>query len=162
MAAYKAYTPEALTKAARKYFRSISRQCVVKNELTGEELLNYYGRTVPYTHWLLPPTETGLCRALKISRETLRRYKRSEEYREATEEIESVLLEYNERQLLTREGKDLRGVIFNLQNNFGHTERREVELGERAARSVAAVPLSERAEQLRELARIFIKAESDE
>ena len=43
---------------------------------------------------------------------------------------------YLEEQLLTRE-KNVQGLIFNLQNNYGWREKREVELGGETRRTVA-------------------------
>ena len=58
---------------------------------------------------------------------------------------------WNQMQLLTREGKDLKGIIFNLENNYGYSEKRQVELGERASRAVSAagMTMEERQELLK-------------
>lgn len=63
--------------------------------------------------------------------------------------------EYLEQELLTR--KDVKGIIFSLQNNYGYTERREVDFGPQASRALtaAAVPMEEREEILRELYQEF-------
>ena len=55
---------------------------------------------------------------------------------------------YLEEQLLTR--KEVRGIIFDLQNNYGYSEKREVELGTRATAAIGSVglPAEERAELL--------------
>ena len=68
-----------------------------------------------------------------------------------------VMQHYLESELLGREGKNLKGVIFSLQNNFGYSEKREVELGARAAKAVtaAAVSMDEKRAMLEELALEF-------
>ena len=44
----------------------------------------------------------------------------------------------------------MRGIIFDLQNNYGMTERRELELGPQAAKAISgAVTTEEREELLR-------------
>ena len=62
-----------------------------------------------------------------------------------------------EEALLTRSGKELKGVIFSLQNNYGYTERKEVELGPKARKAVSAarIPLEERVAHLREMVQEF-------
>ena len=49
------------------------------------------------------------------------------------------------------------GVIFTLQNNYGYTERREVDFGPQASRALtaSAVPMAEREALLRELFQEF-------
>ena len=42
---------------------------------------------------------------------------------------------YLETELLTR--KDVKGVIFDLQNNYGYTEKKEIEIGDAAKRMLA-------------------------
>ena len=64
---------------------------------------------------------------------------------------------WNEHEMLTRPGKDLKGILFNLTNNYGYSEKKEVELGERATKTVtaASIPLEERQAMLRELMQEF-------
>ena len=59
------------------------------------------------------------------------------------------------QQLLIR--KDVKGIIFSLQNNYGYTERREVDFGPQASRALtaSAVPMAEREALLRELFQEF-------
>ena len=34
---------------------------------------------------------------------------------------------YDERELLTRPGKDIKGIVFNLENNYGYRERHDLD-----------------------------------
>ena len=53
-------------------------------------------------------------------------------------------------------------MIFSLQNNYGYTERKEVELGPKARQTVAAgVTMAEREALLKELAAEFGQGDQD-
>lgn len=80
-----------------------------------------------------------------------------EDYKDIGAWVYERMKQWNEHELLTRSGKDLKGIIFNLQNNYGYSEKREVELGGRATKAVTAagVPLDEREQLLRELMQEF-------
>ena len=55
---------------------------------------------------------------------------------------------YLEEQLLTR--KDVRGIIFDLQNNHGYAEKKEIELGTGARAALqGTLPAEEREELLK-------------
>ena len=71
---------------------------------------------------------------------------------------------WNEREMVTREGKNLKGILFNLTNNYGYSEKKEVELGERATKTVtaASIPLEDRQEMLRELMQEFERDERED
>ena len=57
--------------------------------------------------------------------------------------------EYLEPQLLTR--KDVKGIIFDLQNNYGYTDRREVEIGSETKKLMALQSMTpERREKILE------------
>ena len=55
-------------------------------------------------------------------------------------------------------------MLCNLENNYGYTEKRQVELGERASRAVSAagMTMEERQELLQEIAREFASDGSGE
>jgi len=132
----KAYTPAGLGKRADRYFRSISRRVEVKERIpTGERdesghevfreetVLNQLGRPIIVTEYLEPPTVAGLCAFLGIHRATWAVYADSvqhPEFSEVTREIKDRLMAWNERELLTRDGKNVKGIVFNLQQNYGY------------------------------------------
>ena len=77
------------------------------------------------------------------------------EFSDTTTRARGRLRAYLEQQLLVR--KDVKGIIFDLQNNHGYSEKRQVELGERASKAISAhsMPMSEKKLMLEEIAREF-------
>lgn len=176
MGRYRKYkSDKALREMVETYFASISRERIVK------ELYNT-GQKDAWGHWIyelrpvtsdagvymrervydIPPTVGGLCAFLNISRDTWNRYcdrERYPQFAETTEWAREQLLAWREQQLLVRGGKQIRGLLFDLQANYGLSEKRTVELGPKAAQAVAsgaaAMPLREREALLKEIAREF-------
>lgn len=170
------YTKKSLLEALERYFVSISRTVTLtervpsgKKDEYGHEIyetkpiLNDAGEPIRARQFEIPPTVGGICDYLKIHRSTWADYCDTEahpEFREATVWARETIHAYLESALLDRAGKDLKGVIFTLQNNYGYAEKREVEMGPGARRAVAAANMTtaEREELLKELAReIFQK-----
>lgn len=161
------YTAKTLKKAADKWFRSITRVVPVSEMVdTGERdekghvifrnmaVVNQDGEPVRQLEYIIPPTVGSMCRELGISRSTWANYCDAAKYPEfetVTAEIRERFLEWNERELLTRPGKDVKGILFNLQNNYDYTEKREVELGEKAQKAVATATMAEKLALLKEL-----------
>lgn len=117
----KKYTKKGLEAAVEGYFASISG---------GEAWEAEYKR---------PPTVSGLCLYLGIDRSTWQNYadpKLHPEFREITAYARMRMEAYLEEQLLVRE-KNVQGLIFNLQNNYGWREKRELELGNETRQTVA-------------------------
>ena len=129
----------ALRKAAERYFASISRTVPVMEEKWTREkdkyghfaaewvpVVNELGEEVTVREYVVPPSVGGLCGYLGISRETWGRYCDGDEnpqFAETVRRIRGELRGYLEDQLLVRSGKDLKGVIFSLQNNYGMSEK---------------------------------------
>ena len=140
----KKYTPRTLKTAVEKYFDSISREIGMTEKVdTGERdssghkiykdepVLNKCGEQVRITEYLIPPTVGGLCEALGIHRSTWAEYcdqDQHPEFSDTTTRARGRMREYLEQQLLIRSGRDVKGVIFSLQNNYGYADRKEVEL----------------------------------
>ena len=167
----KKYTERTLKKAVEAYFDSITREVGLTEKVdTGRKdadghkifedvpVINRSGEQVKITEYLVPPTVGGLCEALGIHRSTWAEYCDEQlhpELSDTTTRTRGRMREYLEQQLLTR--KDVKGIIFSLQNNYGYTERREVDFGPQASRALtaAAVPMEEREAILRELYQEF-------
>lgn len=165
MGRYKKYrSDKALREAVEGYFAAISRvRQVMEGRRTGK--LDRYGH--PVTEWVpvldargevmterefvLPPTAGGLCAHLGISRETWAQYCNLPQFAETTTWARETLRLYLEQQLLTREGKNLQGVLFSLQNNYGYAEKKTVELGPQAALAVAQAGNGSREALLRQI-----------
>ena len=139
MGAPKKYTPEELDRAVKQYFKSITRSVKLtekrptgKKDKMGHEIyvtvpvLNLLGKEVFVTEYLVPPTVGDLSAALGIHRDTWNAYCKEEEFSDTTTYAQGCIHAYLEREMLTRSGKDLKGVQFNLENNFGHKQRIEL------------------------------------
>ena len=135
----KKYTPKTLEKAVRRYFASISRiVTVTERKPTGEKddkgheiyqdvpVINSLGEEMKELQYLTPPTVGGLSDFLGIHRDTWNSYCHKPEYSDTTTYAQGRMHAYLERESLTRQGKDLKGVLFNLENNYGYKERLEM------------------------------------
>lgn len=72
-----------------------------------------------------PYTVTGLCLALEITRETLSQYFKSDEFSDTIKKAKLRVENYLEKHLIT--DTSTTGIIFNLKNNFGWTDKQQVE-----------------------------------
>lgn len=134
--------PAKLEKAVEKYFKSITREVkLTESKPTGQkdkdghmiyeqaEIINGLGKPVTVTEFIVPPSVFDLCEFLKISESTWNNYcdaQKHPEFLGTTTRTRGRMRAWNEQQLLTRSGKDLKGIIFNLENNYGYKERLDV------------------------------------
>lgn len=72
-----------------------------------------------------PYTVTGLCLALDICRDTLLEYAKSEEFSDTIKKAKLKVENYLEKHLIT--DSSTTGIIFNLKNNFGWTDKQQLE-----------------------------------
>lgn len=134
--AQKKYTPRTLAKAVQRYFDSISREeALTERKATGEldkyghavyadmPVLNRLGQPVVRLVFLEPPTVSALCLALRIHRSTWADYAKDPAFADTTTHAQGVMRAWNEQQLLTRPGKDIPGIKFNLEVNYGCREK---------------------------------------
>ena len=115
---------KALKTAIDAYFNAISSKKAVPNA-TNADGKQYYD--IVYRE---PPTVGGLCMYLGISRKTWENYCNKEEYpdfEEVTSLAKTRMEAYCEGLLLKREKGSVQGVIFNLQNNYGWCDKKEIE-----------------------------------
>ena len=160
------YTPKKMQTEINRYFSSISRTVTAKEAVDlGKrddkghvvwdyiEIKNDAGELIRHTEYVIPPTVSGLCRYLKIHRSTWSVYRADPEYAAVTERAVLRIREYLEEQLLSR--TNVRGIMFELQNNYGYSDKKEIELGPGAQQAVSREPMSHRLELLREIAREF-------
>ena len=136
----RAYTPEQLAKAVAMYFASITRRVAVTEEVATDRR-DAYGHVVyeqkPVRNaldeplyreeFLVPPTVLGLCLYLRIHRDTWASYCKDEEYSDTTSYVRGRLQCWREEQLLTR--KDIAGIKFDLENNYGYREKQQIQVG---------------------------------
>ena len=150
MGRYKSYrTDKELREAVEAYFRSISRTVVVQEQYnTGQkdgwghwifalrDVENDDGEKVMRREFVVPPTEAGLRDYLCISRDTWLRYCDSEknpQFALTVRYAQDQLIGYLEKELLTRPGKELRGVESTLEMLYDKT--RKVEIIDRTGRN---------------------------
>lgn len=167
----KKYNKKTLGEAVDRYFASISRVVPLTEKVdTGRRdgdghkiyedrpVMNSLEEQATVEEFIIPPTVGSLCMALGIHRSTWAEYcdhEQHPEFKDITTQARERMRTYLEQQLLTR--KDVKGVIFDLQNNHGYTEKRQVDLSERASKAVSMrnVPLSERKALVEEIVRDF-------
>ncbi len=139
------YTAEKLKRAVEKYFRSITRTVVVtekkptglrddKGHMIFEDVpvINKLGKEVQLEEYIVPPSVGDLALFLGIHRSTWDDYcdpEKHPEFSDTTTHARGRMHAYLERESLTREGKNLKGILFNLENNYGYRERLEVSGG---------------------------------
>lgn len=135
----KRYSPKALKKGIREYFDSVSRTVTAREAVdSGKrdekghviydyiDIVNDAGEPIRYREYVVPPTITALCRFLGISRETWRKYMEDDgELGTAARGAKEQIEEYLETQLYRE--KQVQGIMFNLQHNYGWKERRDLE-----------------------------------
>lgn len=147
------YNAKKFRKAVEKYFRGISVEVEVP------DVLNLDGEPIKKIAYAEPPTISSLCLALGIDRSTWENYSNPDMHPDTAKTCEGVKLRieaYLERELLTRE-KSVQGIIFNLSNNYGWSEKHEhsqrVELGEETRKVVSQnLTLDEKFALIREAA----------
>ena len=135
----KKYTRKKLREETERYFRSISRTILARDD-TGGIIRNDDGDEIQILQYVVPPSIAGLCLQLGIDRSTWQNYADPAlhpELADVVAEARARIEAYLEQELLTRE-KGLQGIIFNLQNNYGWRQKQEVELGEKTRSSMGA------------------------
>ena len=140
----KKYTKKTLERAVREYFDSISREVELTEMVDSgekddkghviyrpEKIQNKLGQSVKVTEFLVPPNVQDLCDYLVIHRSTWWDYSDPEKHPDLAPicaRVKDVFLGYREKQLLTRPGKDIKGIVFDLENNYGYSDKRSVEV----------------------------------
>ena len=182
MARQKKYTAATLGKACERYFAAITRRVKVtemvdsgKRDDKGHVILipvpvkNTLGEEVEVTEYIIPPSMHELCAFLRIDRATWSRYMgKSEEFAAVGERVRERMKAWNEHLSGKQENNGVyfgkQDTLINLTNNYGYSEKKEVELGERATKTVtaASIPLEERQAMLRELMQEFEHDGGDE
>lgn len=169
------YGKKSLAEAVERYFASITRTIpVMEKKDSGEKdkfghtiyelkaVVNNLGEIAMITEYIVPPTVSGLCQYLGIHRSTWSDYcdsKTHPEFSDTTKRARGLMRAYLEQELLTR--KDVRGIIFDLQNNHNCSDRTELELGPTAGAvlSAGSMPLEERKKILEQIARDYGSSE---
>lgn len=173
----KKYTAAALERTCEAYFASISyEETVMKSVPATDEdgvllkddkghtmykhipVITKDGKEAVQTVWIEPPSIMGLCLFLGLHRSTFLRYgdmngddEESERFRNTVTRARGRVEAYNISRLEDKSAA--RGAIFNLQNNFGWSEKKEVELAEKTREAVtygAGMTMKEKIQWLKE------------
>lgn len=144
----KAYNGKSFKAAVDRYFKSITRTKKAQERVpTGKkdkdgheifefrDILNDKKKPITYTEYVIPPSVTALCLFLGIHRDTFASYGNQEEFSDTVTRARGRIEAYLEEQLMT--GKKVQGVIFQLKNNYGWKDQRELELGKETRESMA-------------------------
>ena len=89
-----------------------------------EEFTDNNGDPIYITEFFEPPSITGLCLYLKISRETWSDYAKKPGFSDTATHARMLIESYLQNELLT--SKYSQGIIFTLKNNFGWAEKVDV------------------------------------
>ena len=150
--AHAKYTPLSLERAVDRYFDSICYRVQARDPM-GNPIKNMAGEDVMQIRYVSPPSKLDLCLFLGIDRSTWQNYCDREKHPEMAPITDYVHLRceaYLASELVRRE-KGVDGIKFNLQNNYGWTSKKEVEVGEktRAALSIDQMTLAEKMAAIR-------------
>ena len=121
-------TAAALKKAVDAYFNSVSHtEYVLRADEDGSlsRVRSDKGSYLTKREFYIPPSISALCLYLGISRQTWSSYSDTEnspEFADVCEYAKLVIAVYLEEQLLCRR-KGVQGIIFNLKNNYGWSEK---------------------------------------
>ena len=124
----------ALEEAVDRYFRSISREKLLTEKTeTGETdkngkpitvdtaVLNALGEVVTVTEFLLPPTRWGLLHSLGLTEEDWHALSRKPALSAVVRQAEARLVDWRFQQILSLPGKDIKGLLFDLEQNYSIT-----------------------------------------
>lgn len=131
MGAKRKYTAKGLAEKVEAYFASITRTVTLKERIETEEtdekgnpvyktvpICNDSGEQIRQVEYVVPPTVLGLCDYLGISCKTWDSYCEDERYGNTTIRARTRMYAYLQGQTLTRPDKALKGILFNIENNF--------------------------------------------
>lgn len=134
------YSKKTLREAVERYFKSITRKVKLTEKVaTGkkdkdghviykdEPVINELGEQVEIIEYLVVPSVGGLSDFLGIHRSTWDNYcdaDKHPEFFDTTTYAQGRMRTWREEQLHTR--KDVKGLIFDLENNYGYKEHKDI------------------------------------
>ena len=137
MARERELTPRQVELGINKYFKSIVKTVPLyesvlvgkdkdgKNIYEQQEVLNDLGKPVTRVECFEHPSMTKLAHYLGITRDTLWRYGKLDEYSDSIKRAKEIIESYLEDKLY---GNNVTGIIFNLKNNYGWEDRTKHDL----------------------------------
>lgn len=150
----------ALSKAVNQYFRSICYEDHIRDGI-GNPVLNLDGEPIKRVFFAVAPTIPSMCLALGITPRTWRNYcdeKKHPEFAKVTSMTMAVLEAWLAHESVTRE-KSLQGILFNLKNNYGWSEKIEIEAGEKTRATMSGASSMSTEEKIAYLASLGLSDE---
>ena len=159
---------KAFLAAVEDYFKKITYKEPARRPgvwmhgkyIAGEEIKDCNGNPILLEQYIVPPSIVALQNHIGVSRETWSNYSDEEGYAEVIEYARRRVEEYLNRQLIEM-GRDNKGVIFSLENNFGYREKREDTVHQTSADISDTLTPEEKLEALRKLELIHEGAGDD-
>lgn len=105
---------------------------------------NVMGEEIKVREIAARPSKTALCDFLQLRPASYERYKKSEETGEILREAEELIKDWATGELLKRDDKTVKGVMYYLDNAFGWADKKEVSLGAETAEKIQALSLAEK------------------
>lgn len=159
MGRWKKYrSARSFAKAVNDYFAKITYKEPARRPgawvhgkyVPGEEITDGEGKPIMLEQYVVPPSIIALQNHIGVSRETWSNYSDEQDYAEVIEYARRRVEEYLNRQLIEM-GRDNKGVIFSLENNFGYREKREDTVHQTSADISDTLTPEEKLEALRKL-----------
>ncbi|MGM9684171.1 MAG: terminase small subunit [Eubacteriales bacterium] len=122
----------------------------------GDEIIGNDGKPIPIIKYAVPPSITSLQCYLGISRQTWSMYAQREGYKDVIEIARMRVESYLTQQLVLM-GRDCKGIIFSLENNFGYSDREKLrnDSGNESRTETGNIPALEKLELLKEIAKAY-------
>lgn len=152
----------ALGSAVNKYFRSICYEDYVRSA-NGELVYNLDNEPVKRVFFAVAPTIPSMCIALGITPRTWRNYcdsTKHPEFADVTSMAMAIMEAWLANESVTRE-KSVQGILFNLKNNYGWTDRQEIELGEKTRKTMSGADNLSIEDKIAYLAAMGVRDEED-
>lgn len=120
----------------------------------GDEIIGSNGKPIEVKRYAVPPSITELQCYLGISRQTWSMYAQREGYRDVIELARMRVEAYLTQQLVLM-GRDCKGIIFSLENNFGYADREKTKSDSESGRGQEADTMTalEKMELLKSIAK---------
>lgn len=119
----------------------------------GDEIIGRNGEKIMVLKYAVPPSITGLQNYLGISRQTWSMYAQRDGYKEVIERARMTVEEYLTQQLIIM-GRDCKGVIFSLENNFNYASHEKRDETITHTGDIGVIPAEEKLKMLKEIAHV--------
>lgn len=161
----KQYYRMSLAKGVWDYFSSITREREVTERVPTERrdsyghvifeerpIKNVRGESIKTYELAVRPSVQALCDYLHIRPGTWQHLRKSEETAAICMDAEEMIKDWAVGELVTREGKNVRGIMHYLDNSFGWKDSREISVSSETVKGLAGLSLAEKLQVIAEAA----------